>query len=503
MPTYYSGMSDTDLLNAIRNELQSDGNSAYAAAIQPATEENYREVFNEIVKTPRWRNAFLGMLYNCFPIAVFTNSKYKNHMAPLWKGDLRYGAGVEEIFVDGIARRAYNPADSENEALKRYIPRILSKIHSSMAQLKYPFTIQRHDLEMAASSEQPVNYLIQQIVSRASDLSERDDEVNTVNLLVGGYKNGFMTPIHISEPSADNIKSIVSTVRATITRMGYMRTDYNYCGVETSTPKDKLVVVMDADFDAKYGVELLSAAFNTAYADIPVETVVLDDFYGETGIKLMLLDKDYAQIYDKLKEYASNFIADGLYTNNYLHRWAIYSLSPFCNAVAFTTDEISAPTAVALTPELNAYKPGSAMYIDVAFTGSGVYSRQLKWALSGNTDAASVVSGGVFYAGPAEHGDCVITATATAGTNVSASVTIKSVDAPETVTVTFNKNGHGNETPAQTIIKGGKAVKPQSPTAVGFVFEGWVTTASGSTEFDFSSAINSNTTVYAKWSVLS
>lgn len=68
-------------------------------------------------------------------------------------------------------------------------------------------------------------------------------------------------------------------------------------------------------------------------------------------------------------------------------------------------------------------------------------------------------------------------------------------------TVKFDANGHGHGTvPAdQTVELNGKAVKPADPTAEGYVFRGWYTTAACTTEFDFNTPITADTTLYAKW----
>ena len=51
----------------------------------------------------------------------------------------------------------------------------------------------------------------------------------------------------------------------------------------------------------------------------------------------------------------------------------------------------------------------------------------------------------------------------------------------------------------QTVIKGNKAVKPSDPVKDGYVFVGWYTDSSLSTPFSFDTPIESNMTLYAKW----
>lgn len=69
----------------------------------------------------------------------------------------------------------------------------------------------------------------------------------------------------------------------------------------------------------------------------------------------------------------------------------------------------------------------------------------------------------------------------------------------ETVTLTFDANDHGTAPAAQTVVKGETATEPTAPTAEGYTFGGWYNEAGCTTEFSFSTALNADKTVYAKW----
>ncbi|MBP3966683.1 InlB B-repeat-containing protein [Paenibacillus lignilyticus] len=67
-------------------------------------------------------------------------------------------------------------------------------------------------------------------------------------------------------------------------------------------------------------------------------------------------------------------------------------------------------------------------------------------------------------------------------------------------TVSFYDGAQKYDTPAaQTILSGGQAVLPSAPTKVGYTFDKWVTSDSGTTAFDFNTAITSITNIYATW----
>lgn len=64
--------------------------------------------------------------------------------------------------------------------------------------------------------------------------------------------------------------------------------------------------------------------------------------------------------------------------------------------------------------------------------------------------------------------------------------------------VTFETNG--GSTVAAVIIEDGQTVtKPSDPTRTGYYFVGWYSNEELTAEFNFSSAITSDTTIYAKW----
>lgn len=69
----------------------------------------------------------------------------------------------------------------------------------------------------------------------------------------------------------------------------------------------------------------------------------------------------------------------------------------------------------------------------------------------------------------------------------------------ETVTLTFNANGHGTAPDAEEIVKGTTPTVPTAPTAEGYDFGGWYEEAGCTTPYNFSAPLNADKIVYAKW----
>ncbi|WP_460578289.1 InlB B-repeat-containing protein, partial [Glaciibacter psychrotolerans] len=88
------------------------------------------------------------------------------------------------------------------------------------------------------------------------------------------------------------------------------------------------------------------------------------------------------------------------------------------------------------------------------------------------------------------------------GSAINAHTTLYAGWSINTSAVTFNMGGHGTAIDAQTINYGQTATQPPAPTAPGFDFGGWHTTAGLTAAFDFATPINANTTIFAKWTAV-
>ena len=69
---------------------------------------------------------------------------------------------------------------------------------------------------------------------------------------------------------------------------------------------------------------------------------------------------------------------------------------------------------------------------------------------------------------------------------------------PSVFTVAFDANG-GSVVASQKVTEGKVASKPADPTRTGYVFKGWFSDAKLTRAYDFSAAVKSDFTLYAKW----
>jgi uncharacterized repeat protein (TIGR02543 family) len=82
----------------------------------------------------------------------------------------------------------------------------------------------------------------------------------------------------------------------------------------------------------------------------------------------------------------------------------------------------------------------------------------------------------------------------------AATAAIASAAAAE-YTVTFNSSG-GSAIAGAAVLSGGTVTRPADPVREGYLFDAWYTSAALTTAFNFGTAITANTTLYAKWYII-
>ena len=73
--------------------------------------------------------------------------------------------------------------------------------------------------------------------------------------------------------------------------------------------------------------------------------------------------------------------------------------------------------------------------------------------------------------------------------------------AGEKYKVTFDVLGHGEAPAAQEVESGKTAKEPEAPSEEGYDFGGWFTDKDCTAKYDFSTAVDKDITVYAKWTI--
>lgn len=362
--------STIDIINVIRNNASYEYQNLVPKI---STEEEVVKVGDVLQGYPVLANQFLNALINRVALTRIKTAGFYNRYADLKKGYLEYGETVEEVFVNIAKAREFSAEKAPQRELARTLPDVRSAFHVMNWRVQYPVTIQDQDLHQAFLSINGVQDLIARIVDSVYTAQEYDEFLLFKYLLIKSITKGVMYPVEID---TSDIHNAAIEFRSMSNGLTFMSKKYNSSGVTTITSKEDQYIFMDSEFNARFDVNVLSAAFNMDKADFMGRLKLIDDWTtfdndrfraiteGSTQIEpitdeelaimqdvvAVLVDGEFFQIYDNNTKFTENYIASGMYWNYYLNVWKTVSYSPFSNAVVFVKQ--SADTALPATVEV-------------------------------------------------------------------------------------------------------------------------------------------------------
>lgn len=358
-----------DILNVIRN----NASYAYQKDIPKIEKEQDIPKVGEILfGNPTHSNEFINALINRIALVRMKSTTFNNPYKHLKKGYLEFGETVEDIFVGIIKAVKYDPEKGSSREFKRTLPNVQSVFHITNWRVMYPITIEKQALKRAFTSADGVTNLITSIIDQVYRSAEYDEYLLFKYLLIKAISHGKLYPQPID---ATNMNNVAVAFRGKTNLLPIDMTGrFNETHVQNNTPIDKQCIFMDADFNAKFDVEVLASAFNMDKADFIGKLHLIDDFSSfdnerfeaireeSTGleevtteelalmknVKGVLLDEEWFQVYDNLFEFDETRVGSGLYWNYWLHVWKTISYSPFANAIVFVDNsaEIEKPTQI-------------------------------------------------------------------------------------------------------------------------------------------------------------
>lgn len=437
--------TSVDILNAIRNSATTDYRNYVPVATADA--ESIREIGAIIMDYPALQNEFLNALVNRIGRVIITNKTYTNPWAAFKKGYLEFGETVEEIFVNIAKPHQYNAEVAETEVFKREIPDVRAAFHVMNYKTFYKATVQNNDLRQAFLSWDGVTTLIAGIVDSMYTAANYDEFQVMKYLVARRLLNGQMHPATIPEVNGENIRSVVGVIKGTSNMLEFMSNEYNAAGVATYTMKDRQHLILNAQFEATMGVDVLATSFNMSEAQFMGRRTLIDGFgkldterlgvlfandptYIEISqdelnaldlIPAVLVDEDWFQIYDNTIMFTENYNGQGVYWQYFYHVWKTFSTSPFANAVAFIP-ALPSVTEITLTPSEASVAAGQSITLVANVTTENFAPKTVVW--SSNSDKATVNASGVVTLAADASGVIEITATSAYDTNVKAVCTI-------------------------------------------------------------------------------
>ena len=378
--------STVDILNVIRD----NASLAYQNSVPTITKATDIPRVGEVIYgTPAFSNEFINALVNRIALVRVQSATFNNPYTRLKKGYLDYGESVEEIFVNIAKVFEFSQEKAENRELKQYKPDVKSAFHTMNWRVLYPVSVSDEQLRMAFLSAEGVTNLIAKIVDAVYTAANYDEYLLFKYMLIKACTSGAMKPVAVN---ASDTKNYAKKFRGTSNMLPFMKNEYNAAGVLNTTPRDRQVIFMDAQFNADFDVDVLSAAFNMEKADFMGSLFLIDDWAtfdndrwevirSESDgieevtdaeltlmgkVKAVLMDEEWFQIYDNLNKFTEKFIASGLRWNYFYHTWKTVSYSPFANAVVFVTNDASISNPETLTYVVaSADKSGNAYVISM------------------------------------------------------------------------------------------------------------------------------------------
>lgn len=425
----------------------------------PDDNRSLHNIGEYIMSYEPYMNAYITALVNRIARVIVTSRVWKDKWAVFEMGKLDYGETVEEIFVNIAKPHSYDPAKAETQVFKREIPDVRAAFHSMNYQKFYKVTISNDQLRQAFLSYYDMNALIARIVDSLYTGMNLDVFLTKKYMLAREAINGGIYTVVTKPISGDGADpdDAIAKYRQYTNNLEFLKTLYNRAGVRNSTPISDQVIIVPNEAEATLGVKVLAAAFNLSEVDyiskrIPVDSFEFDaddearlkelfanddtykPFTDEENKALRLISavklaKDWFMCFDNFEQFTENYNGEGVYWQYFFHVWKTFSVSPFANAVLFTS-QVSEITAVTVSPAAAKMAQGTSIVMTGEVEGTGLFEKTVEWSVEGTGALASGThidgTSGVLHVAQDEKVDTVLTVTARAkdGQTGTAQITV-------------------------------------------------------------------------------
>ena len=440
--------SSVDVMNAIRNSASINFRNRVPLVTENA--DNIREIGAIICDDVQLYNEFVNCLATRIYKVIITNKLYENPWQKFKKGIVELGEKIEDIFVDLARPHTYDPENAYANEFKRELPNVKSAFYVMNYQKFYKVTTSRQELRTAFLSLDGLTSFISKTIT-ALYTSANYDEYQTMKYMVArNIIKGGMYPLVGGANSADGAKAVVTAVKQLSNDLTFLSNTYNRAGVYNNTLKENQYILIDSKFDAIMDVEVLASAFNMDKVTFMGHRVLIDGFgnldnarlaqlfegdslYDDissdestalNAIPCCVVDDNFFQVYDNLIETGDTPVKEGLYWNNWLHRWATFAISPFSNAIVVVP---SAPvvSAVTVAPSTATINKGEKAQFTASLTMTGFGSKEVNWSVPSDADATVDANGIVTVSADATTSDTItLTAKSVQNNSVTGTATI-------------------------------------------------------------------------------
>lgn len=337
-------MNVVNLLNTIR----SNATAEYQSRIPEATKSNLGSIGDRICSYTPATNEFCENLINKIGLTVVNNRQLHNPLAILKKGGIPFGLDVEEIFTNVAKDQGFD--GDGTTLLNKVVSETATKYHRLNRQSQYVVSISTEQLIRAFKSELAFNQFLDSIINSLYSGDYYDEFIYTKELISKAVTDGKILTVHVDEVTDDATTSAALLKQIKLAHKNFTIPSINYCSYNkinpqkkfvTFTPTDRQILIMRTDVSTSLDVDVLAGVFNLDKVSLQSMILEIDAFPDNPDLMAVLCDESFFQIYDNLVSTESFRNPKGLYTNYFYNHHQTLSLSPFANAIAFTSAAVS------------------------------------------------------------------------------------------------------------------------------------------------------------------
>jgi len=344
---YSLNATNAQIMDAIRL----DASLAYQQRVPAATQGDITSSIESLTSYKPALNEFVDALINRIGDVIIKSKIWNNPLAQFKRGMMQYGETIEEVYVNILEAKRFDPNVSYEDVFKVSPPDVRSNFHTINRQDRYDVTLNERLLRRAFLTEYGLQDLVGRVLETPYTSDYYDEYLIMKNLFKEYNDNDYFWKIQVPDISTavtqddtDSMaRKITTAIRAQAGKMRFMSANWNTAGVTTHTPPEDLVLFVTPEVSAVLDVNVIAYAFNVNAANLPMRVVEVDDF-GIDGCVAILADRDFFVAADTLISFESIYNPKGLAWNYFLHHWGVYSVSRFVNAVMFTTQQGSSIT---------------------------------------------------------------------------------------------------------------------------------------------------------------
>ena len=342
------------------NRIREVASTIYHQYIPELTSEtDIGKLAEPVLNIPEVYNEFCSALVNRIVYTQFLAKSFRNPFVVLEGDAIPLGYAGQEVYVNPIKGRVYNPDDFAG-LLVKYEADVKVQYTTINMDVQYPVTFSRQQLKKAFVSWSDLETFIENLSNSLYNGAYIDEYNATKQLIAGAYKDNLAVIETVSAISSEaTAKAFVTKARELFLQFQTPSSAYNSWSkvggegrpVVTWTNPEDIVFIVKNSIRAYLDVNVLADAFNMDKATLLGNILTINDFdiynddgtqnYDGSAIVGMIADKSWFRIKRQ------DMFMDEFYNPNnrsiqyYLNNIKMYNMSLFANGVIFAT---SAPS---------------------------------------------------------------------------------------------------------------------------------------------------------------